>query len=84
MIDLKKLDTVQFLLIVLVLTFIFCLILSNQFRATNDRVFKLLEYQTRLLGETFERPVETGKGTVDTSKYSQQTQNELRNYQNEF
>ena len=71
--DLDKIDSTKFVLIVLVLTFIFCLIMSSQFKAINNRVMELLDYQTKLVGQGYDseevKKTSTYTPTTSTNKY---------------
>lgn len=53
-INLEKIELKKFMLVVLVLTFLFCLMISSYFRALNSRVISLLEYQTKIIGQVYE------------------------------
>ena len=75
MINLDKIDSVKFVLIVLVLTFLFCLIMSSQFKAINGRIMELLEYQTKLVGQGYDP-----KEVKTTSTYTPTTQKSVNTY----
>jgi hypothetical protein len=53
-VNLEKIELKKFMLVVLVLTFLFCLLISSYFRALNSRVISLLEYQTKIIGQVYE------------------------------
>lgn len=74
-INLDKIDSTKFVLIVLALTFLFCLIMSIQMKSINNNIFKLLEYQTKILGKNYE-PEENIK------TYTPTTQKEIDKYKN--
>lgn len=80
--DLKKIDTVQFLLIVLLATFLFCVILSNQWKTINNKLIDLVEYQTRLIGQGYdpEAKITSTSSTYPSSTYSPATQKEIDKY----
>ena len=73
--NLDNINSTKFVLIVLVLTFLFCLIMSAQFKAINGRIMELLEYQTKLLGQGYDpekvKTTSTYTPTTSTNKYGQ-------------
>ena len=72
--NLDNINSTKFVLIVLVLTFLFCLIMSSQFKAINGRIMELLEYQTKLVGQGYD-PEE-----VKTTTYTPTTQKPVNKY----
>ena len=75
----NKMDLVKFMLVVLALTFIFCLVISSQFNSINGRLMKLLEYQTKVIGQGYD-PEEVKTPTTTYTPTTTLPTNKYQNY----
>jgi len=66
--DLNNINNTKFALIIVVMALVFCLIMSMQFKSINSNMFRLLEYQAKILADDYE-PDETKTTTTPSSSY---------------